>query len=133
MRILIFEQRYTPPTEPGIARFGMFSKYWAHEGHKVTIISGMVNYISGRKPEEYQGRLFVKEKESENVNVIRVFDSFPGYRTFLGRLLSYFVFIKFAFWAALFVRKPDIIVASSPPIFVGILGYVISAHRLFLR
>ena len=74
MKILIFEQYYTPPTEPGIARFGMFSKYWAHEGHKVTIISGMVNYISVRKPDEYQVRLFVTEKESEDDNVIRFVD-----------------------------------------------------------
>jgi len=129
MNILVFEQRYTSPSEPGIGRFGLFARDWAKENNKITIISGMVNYISGLQPEKYRGKIFAKERESENITVIRVFDSLPGYRTFLGRLLSYFVFMKLAFWAGIFGKKADVVIASSPPIFVGFIGYIVSVFK----
>jgi len=129
MKILVFEQRYTRQDEAGIARFNLLSRYWDRAGHKVTIISGMVNYVSGEKPAKYRGKLFVKENESENVTVVRAFDSAFGYRTFLGRLMSYFTFMCSAFWAGIFVGKPDVIIASSPPIFVGPAAYAVSFFR----
>lgn len=125
MRILILEQRYTSPEEAGIGRFYSFGKEWIRQGHEVTVLAGMVSYISGEKGKKYRGKLFSKERSLEGIEVFRIFDSFPGYRAFLGRLLSYFSFCFLALLLSLFLRKPDIVVASSPPIFIGYLGYLI--------
>ncbi len=129
MRILIFEQRYTNSKEAGFARFSLFSRYWTQEGHEVYVVSGMINYILSRKPEEYRGKLFVKQKERQGLTVYRVWESDIGYFTFVGRLCSYFSFLFSAFIAGLLLPKPDVVIASSPPIFVGFLGYVISRLR----
>ncbi|MFH1346856.1 MAG: glycosyltransferase family 4 protein [Spirochaetota bacterium] len=129
MRILVFEQRYTNPKEAGFARFSLFSRYWTQEGHEVYVVSGMINYILGRKPEEYKGKMFIKQEERRGLTVYRVWESNIGYFTFIGRLCSYFSFLISAFVAGLLLPKPDVIIASSPPIFVGLLGYAVSFFR----
>jgi len=126
MRILIFEQRYTNPKEAGFSRFSLLSRSWTEAGHEVYVISGMINYIFSRKPEEYRGKLFIKQKERPGLTVYRVWESDIGYFTFIGRLCSYFSFMVSAFIASLFLPKPDVVIASSPPIFIGFLGYVVS-------
>lgn len=126
MRILIFEQRYTNTTEAGIARFHAFAKEWAKAGHEVTVIAGMVSYITGKKPREYKWKFFAREKDGSGITVLRVCDSMPGYRTFIGRLFSYFLFLAYAFLAGIFMEHRDVVLASSPPIFVGFLGYVVA-------
>ncbi|MEK7555451.1 MAG: glycosyltransferase family 4 protein [Patescibacteria group bacterium] len=128
MKILIFHQFYTRLNEPGISRFNLFAKHWQKEGVETKVIVGMINYQTGRKKEEYKRKVFIKEKDGE-IEIIRVFDSAIGYRTFLGRILSYVSFLFFSFWAGLFSAKPDIIIVSSPPIFLGIVGYLLSISK----
>jgi glycosyltransferase involved in cell wall biosynthesis len=129
MKILVLEQRYTGPKEAGFARFSLLSRYWVKEGHEVYVVAGMINYILSRKPEKYRGKFFVKEKEGENVKILRVWESDVAYFSFLGRLCSYFSFLVSAFFGALFLPKPDVIIASAPPIFIGFLGYMISIAK----
>lgn len=129
MRILVLEQRYTGPKEAGFARFSLFSRYWSKKGHQIYVVAGMINYISSKKPEKYRGKLFVKESQGENVKILRVWESDIAYFSFLGRLCSYFSFLISAFFGALFLPRPDVIVASAPPIFIGFLGYVLSVLK----
>ncbi len=126
MDILVIEQRYTSPRDAGIARFSILAKYWAAAGHKVNIISGMIDYITGRKRKEYQGKYVVPEKEGEDITVYRVFDTALGYRTFFGRLVSYFSFLISAFWSGLSLPRSDVIIVSSPPIFIGLVALALS-------
>ena len=90
MNILIFEQRYTSEKDPGIARFNIFAKYWARNGHTVTVVSGMINYVSGHKPDKYKGKIFFSERINKGITVLRVFDTVISYGTFLVRMFSYF-------------------------------------------
>src|SRR3989344_166685 len=125
MRILIFEQRYTSPKEAGIGRFYYLAEEWARAGHEIIIVAGMINYISGKKIDKYKRKLLVKEKEADNFYILRVFDSSIGYRNFLGRLWSYISYLISAFFAGIFCPA-DVVIASSPPIFVGFLGWLAS-------
>ncbi|MEE9162853.1 MAG: glycosyltransferase family 4 protein [Candidatus Neomarinimicrobiota bacterium] len=129
MRLLVFEQRYTSPGDPGIARFSILGKFWIRAGHQVSIVTGMVNYISGLKDRAYRGRLLVRERAADGYTVLRAFDAGLGYRRFAGRLLSYVTFLVFAFIAALKSPKPHIIVVSSPPLFIGIVAQAVSLLR----
>lgn len=129
MHILVFEQRYTRPSEPGIARYAYFSKVWGEGGHKVTIISGMTDYVTGKKPSLYRSTFFVREHEAQNVEVLRVFDSSLGYRTFFGRMWSYITFFFSALIAGFFVSRPSVVIASSPPISIGLIGFFVGFFR----
>jgi len=126
MRILIFEQRYTSVAEAGIGRFHAFARKWVEEGHKVTVVAGMVNYISGR--DGVKSGFWGKE-EQDGITVWRVFDRTFGYRSFGGRLWSYFSYWFIGCFLGLFLRRPDVVLASSPPISAGLLGYLVAFSR----
>lgn len=130
MKILVIHQYYLGKNDGGGSRFNEFAKYWSRKRHTVTVIAGTVHYATGKKDDEYQGRWVVKEKDSENITVYRTYVSGKYNKSFLGRLWGYFSFTFSSIWAGLFVAGcQDVVIASSPPLFVGISGYVISRMK----
>ncbi len=128
MNILIIHQYFLREGESGISRFNQFAKYWAKAGHKITVIAGTTSHImTGEKGrEEYRGKFIVKEKIGENIEVIRTYVS-PNYnKNFFTRILAYFTFSFSSIFGIIFSGRQDIIIASSPPLFVGITGYFAS-------
>lgn len=127
MNILIIHQYYLGKDDPGSSRFNQFAKYWAAKGHQITVIAGTVNYATGKKHKRYRGKWIVKEQEADNITVLRTFVSETYNKSFLGRLWAYISFTISATWAAIFCSgAQDLVLASSPPLFVGIVGYITS-------
>lgn len=131
MRILVFHQFYTRLSEAGISRFNVFAEEWKEWGVQTEVITGSVNYVTGeRKPTGFL-RLFSQEFDESGVHIVRGWSTSLGfgYRSFLGRVASYGSFLFSAFWAGISVQKPDVIIASSPPLFIGFLGWIIALVR----
>src|SRR5215469_14305022 len=63
MKILIIHQYYLMPGQPGGSRFNEMARFWAEQGHEVTVIAGTVDYASGKSPGRYRGRWIVKEDD----------------------------------------------------------------------
>jgi len=130
MKILVFNQFFLEKNEAGGSRFNHFAKCWTDLGHEVTIISGMVNYLSGKKKEKYRGKFIVKEEHHKNINVFRCFVSENHKRNFFWRVLNYFSFVISSIFAGLFYAgKQDIVIASSPSLLIAIPGYIVSRLR----
>jgi len=127
MNILIIHQYYLREGESGISRFNQFAKYWAKNNHKITVIAGTTHHLTGEVGREiYKGKIFKKEKSGKNIEIIRTYVS-PNYnKNFFTRLIAYFTFFISSTFTALFSGKQDIIIATSPPLFVGITGYITS-------
>ena len=99
------------------------------QGHDVTVIAGFPNYPSGTFPAEYQGK-WTSHEILDEVPVFRtrVFASTKGGA--LRRLLNYFSFMFTSFLAGLFLRKKfDVVVASCPPLFLGVSGWLVARLR----
>ena len=129
MRILIFHQFYTKLSEPGIARFSIFAKEWRKLGAVTDVIASSRNHTTGG---EVGGSSFYsKEKDESDVTIYRAASwTFGfGYWTFLGRVLAYLSFTVTSFFTALLAPRPDIIVASAPPIFLGLVAWLVAAIR----
>ncbi|QUW21252.1 glycosyltransferase family 4 protein [Sporosarcina sp. Marseille-Q4063] len=123
MKILVLHQYFLGKDDPGGSRFNQFVKYWEEMGHEITVIAGTVHYATGEKEEKYKGKFVVKEEYSKNVNVLRTYVSESYNKSFLGRLWGYFSFSFSSLWAMLFhVKKHDVMIVTSPPLFVGITG-----------
>lgn len=128
MNILIIHQYFLREGESGISRFNQFAKHWSKAGHKITVIAGTTSHImTGDKGrEKYRGKFMIKEKIDNNIKVIRTYVS-PNYnKNFLTRIFAYITFLFSSVFGAIFSGKQDIIIASSPPLFVGITGYITS-------
>ncbi|MBI2632909.1 MAG: glycosyltransferase family 4 protein [Parcubacteria group bacterium] len=126
MRILIIHQYYLHKDDPGISRFNQFTKYWSAHGHQITVLCGTVHHMTGKKLEKYKGRLITKEKESDAVSLVRCAVSESYNKNFAGRLWAYFSFTFSSIIGIFFVKKHDIVIATSPPLFTGITGYIAS-------
>lgn len=127
MRILLLHQYFLEQDDSGGSRFNELTAQWSDLDHEVTVIAGMMHYTSFKKREEYKGRWFVKKQQGK-INVWRTHVSESYNAGFVGRLWGYFSFVFSALWAGLFKvsGKYDIILVTSPPLFIGITGYLLS-------
>ncbi len=132
MKILLIHQYFLEKGDGGGSRFNEMTQYWASLGHHITVLSGMVHYATGKKEERYKGKFVVKDADFyKNVDVFRCHVSESYNKNFLGRLWAYFSFVFSSVYAGLFKlnKKYDVIVATSPPLFVGITAYVLSKFK----
>lgn len=127
MKILLLHQYFLEENDPGGSRWNEMSKTWTAQGHEVTVIAGMIHYGGGEKIPEYKNKYFVAKKQG-NVTVHRTHVSESYNNGFLGRLWGYFSFMFSSFWAGVFKIKGkyDVVIVTSPPLFVGGSGYLIS-------
>lgn len=129
MRILLIHQQFLELNDGGGSRWNEMSRMWALDGHEVTILAGMVHYTTGVKSERYKGKyVFVDRYPEGNIKVIRSHVSESYNTSFIGRLWGYFSFVFSSLYAGIFFarEKFDIIIVTSPPLFVGITAYVLS-------
>lgn len=127
MKILLIHQYFLEPDDAGGSRFNEMTKSWADQGHDITVISGMMHANGSEKRQEYKGHYFVN-KTQDKVNVWRCHVSESYNSGFLGRLWGYFSFVFSSTWAGVFKikGKHDVILVTSPPLFVGITAYILS-------
>jgi glycosyltransferase involved in cell wall biosynthesis len=130
MNILVLHQYFLEDDDGGASRWNEMSKVWTSQGHKVTVLCGMMHVNGKEKRPEYKG-LYFKKKHQGDVEVWRCHVSEAYNKSFLGRLWGYFSFMFSSLWAGLFKVKGkfDVIIVTSPPLFVGFSGYVISLFR----
>jgi glycosyltransferase involved in cell wall biosynthesis len=125
MRILIVAQYFSTPERAGSARFHELGSRLVADGHEVTLVTGMVDNSVRRVPEAYRHRLRVRE-EIDGMRVLRVW-AYPHYRSSnRGRLLHYATFNATSLLALLERRGYDLVLASSPPLTVGLSGWLLA-------
>ncbi|MFI4963469.1 MAG: glycosyltransferase family 4 protein [Legionellales bacterium] len=130
MNILLIHQYFLEEDDPGGSRWNEFTRVWTEQGHTVTVLGGMMHYNGKEKRAEYKGKLFVKKQQGV-VTVLRCHVSESYNKHFIGRLWGYFSFMFSSLYAGLFkaMGKFDVIIVTSPPLFVGVSGYLISRLR----
>ncbi|MGB2697679.1 MAG: glycosyltransferase family 4 protein [Candidatus Zixiibacteriota bacterium] len=126
MRILYLTQYFPPEIGAGENRAFEMAKNLQRLGHKITVITEFPNYPSGIVSRKYRFKLFEKRK-LEGIEVIRTYVKAAPERSFKNRILFYLSFMFTSILAGLKLhRKFDLIYATSPPLFVGLAGYLIS-------
>lgn len=129
MRILLIHQFYLEKDDGGGSRFNEMTKAWEASGHSITVLAGMMHYYgTGEKKLKYKGKYTFIDKYSENISVVRSHVSESINSNFLGRIWAYFSFVFSSIYAGMFKvkGKHDIILVTSPPLFVGITALVLS-------
>jgi len=130
MNILLLHQYFLEDDDPGGSRWNEITRVWTEQSHSVTVLAGMMHYNGSEKRTEYKGKHFVKKRQG-NVDVWRCHVSESYNKHFVGRLWGYFSFMFSSMYAGIFKTKGkfDVVVVTSPPLFVGVSGYMISRLR----
>ena len=132
MNILLVHQNFLEAHDGGGSRFNEMTRFWEEQGHHVTVLAGTVNHATGEIPERYRGKYTFTDVISENRTVIRCHISSGYAKSFFGRLMGYFSFVFSSIYAGFFKlpkRKYDVILSTSPPLFVGITAYVLGLFK----
>jgi colanic acid biosynthesis glycosyl transferase WcaI len=128
MRITLLTQ-YFPP-EVGAAQVRLYSvaRELQRRGQEVKVVTAMPNYPAGKILPEYRGRFSMRENVG-GLDVIRTWLYPATGRNPLRRLLSYWTFATTAFIGLVKAGKPDLVLVESPPLFLGITGYLYARIR----
>jgi hypothetical protein len=128
VRILFLTDNFPPETNAPATRTHEHTKRWAAAGHEVTVITGVPNFPSGKIHAGYRNKPWQQET-MDGVRVIRVWTYITANEGFLKRTLDYLSFMVTGGLAGLFVKRPDVIVATSPQFFCALGGCLLSIVR----
>jgi glycosyltransferase involved in cell wall biosynthesis len=117
MKVCVVYQYYQGHGAPGHSLVYELTQFLARRGHTVTVVSGETGYMDsvGNDLPWYK-RLLRKERIGE-VEVTRTYTYTQLHRSYRGRLLSFLSFSLSCPLGLLLMPRPDVVVATSPPIF----------------
>ncbi len=132
MRVLLIHQYFLEDDDGGGTRWNDISRVWSAAGTEVTVLAGTAHYMgtSGEKGrlKYFKYVLNVPKVNKDGVKVIRCYVPPNQNAGFTARFLAYFAFtFSSILGGVLYARgKYDVIIVTSPPLFVGITALILS-------
>jgi len=128
MKILFVSQYYPPESNAPANRVSELAKAWVQIGHEVTVLTTFPNHPGGKIFDGYRNRRPLVE-ESHGVRVVRVPIYIAANRGVIRRSLAYLSFsLSAAVFGAFLCKRPDVVIATSPQLLVGVAGAWLSAR-----
>jgi glycosyltransferase involved in cell wall biosynthesis len=107
------------------ARVSELARHWARAGHEVTVLTGFPNHPDGVVRPEYRKRFrkMVCRESVDGVKIVRTWLlPFPNRKAY-ERMLNYSSFCVSAAITGSFLERPDVVIATSPQLLVGLSGW----------
>lgn len=125
LRITLVSQYFPPEVGATQSRMQSFAEYLAERGHEVTVVCEFPNHPQGVFPPEYRKRV-IEDDRSNPYRVLRVWVRASHEKTQKTRMAFYLSYMAMATAVTPMIPRPDVVVATSPPLFAGVAGYAIS-------
>lgn len=128
MHILFLSDNFPPEVNAPASRTLEHCREWVNAGCRVTVVTTAPNFPTGKVFARYRNKLWQSEI-MEGVRVIRVWSYITSNSGFLKRTLDYMSFMLAGTLAALFVRRVDVVVATSPQFFTALAGFLVAFFK----
>jgi lipopolysaccharide/colanic/teichoic acid biosynthesis glycosyltransferase/glycosyltransferase involved in cell wall biosynthesis len=128
LRVLFITQYYPPETGAAPARALHFARALKRAGHDVRVVTGLPNHPSGVVQPDYRDVRRAQETR-DAIPIERVWLHATPRKTALTRLWNHLTFAWSALPAALAGPRPDVVLASTPPLFLGLTAWWVSRVR----
>ena len=125
MHVFLITQYFHPEIGAAASRWGDYVKLLIEKGHKVTVLCEMPNYPYGKLFDGYKNQWFKKEILSNNLIIIRSGVWANNRKSKLKLLGNYLSFAFTGLINSFKVKNYDLVIISSPPLFVGIIAIVL--------
>jgi colanic acid biosynthesis glycosyl transferase WcaI len=131
VKILYVSQYFPPEMGAPAARAAELAQHWAQAGHEVSVLTGFPNHPTGVVPEEWRPRLrhLIYNEKAGRVNVFRTWLWPLPNRKAHERMRNYASFCLSAALRGLTLPRPDVIIATSPQLLVGLSGWWLAFAR----
>jgi glycosyltransferase involved in cell wall biosynthesis len=127
MKILLINQVFVSPNEPGHTRHFEMGKYLKERGHELVIVASDLNYQTGQRTVDRRG--LYAEQIFDGVRVLRSY-IFPAiHRSYVWRIIAFFSFMFSSILTALRVKDVDLVLGTTPPIFQAVSALVVASLR----
>ncbi len=128
MHILFLTDNFPPEVNAPASRTFEHCREWVASGAKVTVITCAPNFPKGKVFNGYKNRLWQSEV-MDGIRVIRVWTYITANEGFAKRVLDYVSFMLTGAVAALFVRKVDVVVGTSPQFFTSCASWMVGGLK----
>ena len=125
MKILFITQYFPPEIGAAPSRSFDLLQEISKKGHEIVVLSETPHYPSSTIVEKYKYSSFYKEDYYE-LKVIRTFVVVSKRKNFFQRFMLYSSFFVSSIIGAFHVHDVDLVIATSPPLTVGLAGWVVS-------
>jgi glycosyltransferase involved in cell wall biosynthesis len=125
VRILYVSQYFPPEMGAPAARVYELSRHWVAAGHRVTVLTGFPNHPTGVLAPEYRRQWWrgTMRETVSGIDVVRTWLYPAPNRRPHERLLNYASFFLSAALRGLLLQRPDVVIATSPQLLVGLAGW----------
>jgi len=127
MRILLINQAFVSPDEPGHTRHFEMAKFLQSRGHELVIVASDLNYQTGQRTVARTG--VFAEQNFDGVRVLRSYIYPALHRSYFWRVISFFSFMFSSAWTALHARDVDLVMGTTPPIFQAVSAWFVAWMR----
>ncbi len=129
MKLLILTQYFPPEVGAPQNRLYELALRLKSKGIDISVLTAMPNYPQMIVHKEYKGKCYCKE-DMNGLKVHRSWIYVSKSKSIIPRLLNYFSFVFSSLWFGLFkIRKQDVLLVESPPLFLGITAYLLSRAK----
>lgn len=126
MRILYVSQYFPPEMGAPSARVHELSREWVKLGHQVFVLTAFAHHPTGRKSAGDRWRI-TRREQVDGIDVLRSYIWATANKGIAKRMGSYASFMASAsILGAVRVRRPDIVIATSPQLLCALAGYVLA-------
>jgi colanic acid biosynthesis glycosyl transferase WcaI len=131
VKILYVSQYFPPEMGAPSARAAELAQHWAGAGHEVSVLTGFPNHPTGIVSPEWRSRLrrLAYREKVGPVNVFRTWLWPLPNRKAHERMRNYASFCISSALRGLTLTRPDVIIASSPQLLVGLSGWWLAFTR----
>ena len=126
MKILFLTQYFPPEVGAPQNRIYELAVRLKEKDAQVSILTAMPNYPQMEIHTEYKSKFYVKENLN-GLDVHRAYIFVKKSNSMLLRLINYFSFVFTSLLIGIIkIKRQDIIICESPPLFLGISGVILS-------
>jgi lipopolysaccharide/colanic/teichoic acid biosynthesis glycosyltransferase/glycosyltransferase involved in cell wall biosynthesis len=134
MHVLLIHQAFATPNEPGGTRHFEFGLRLAQSGHRFTVVTSRISYLTGGAWHADSRPADAPDGEARGPRVLRAAALPSHHRSFAWRAASFLVFMCSSTVAGLRAGPVDLVMGTSPPIFQALSAWCVAAvrHRPYL-
>lgn len=126
MRIVFVSQYFPPEIGAPSARVHELAREWVAQGHEVTVLTAFPHHPTGVKAPGDRG-VVTRRERVDGIDVVRTYVWASANKGVVKRMASYASFMASAMAIGpVRVRRPDVLVATSPQLLCGVAGYALA-------